>query len=390
MSEVRERFSPATASDNVGPMRLSTENQFGSLDRSLRQASDNLVQSGALPGLHLNETDPLVSPPGERGRATSAVEGIHHSARITAAADGSFQATVQQGDNLWRIAREALGQNKEEGYRPSNQEVAQAVAMIARENQIQNPNLIHPGDVIRLPHELTDPRQRADHAQAAPTADQAHAAQANADQPADTPVLGPYAIHGSGHHVSREFAMAVQAQFNQLPDGVNHLLSQNRFNLSVGGTVADAAPSLAHARDGASGSAVADGEDGAFDAAHKTIVVAQNHLDASGARVRNPDVPGTIAHETGHAFDAALGNMSHSDDFKRALDADLARMRPEDKARFANMVQDSDAGREEAFAKVFQSVINTSRDANESAIVVRDFSNVANMIVLKMSQLPQS
>lgn len=64
--------------------------------------------------------------------------------------------TVQPGENLSRIIRDHL---KAVGTSPSNREVYETVAEVARVNHLDNPDRIFPGQVLRLPDRTTTPAE---------------------------------------------------------------------------------------------------------------------------------------------------------------------------------------------------------------------------------------
>jgi LysM repeat protein len=64
--------------------------------------------------------------------------------RVAVSTDQAAPYTVKQGDSLWKIAKEHL----EPGA--NNNDVANYVEQIVKENHIRTPNLIHPGDSVKL------------------------------------------------------------------------------------------------------------------------------------------------------------------------------------------------------------------------------------------------
>jgi len=119
MVENFEISKPATVSDNSAAHQMAAENQRGAVDLRLpASANDALVQNKTLPDLTLTDV------------------------------------TVKDGDNLWKIAREALKQDHTDGSKPSDKEVLKAVQAIEKQNHLANPDLIHAGDHIFIPAEI--------------------------------------------------------------------------------------------------------------------------------------------------------------------------------------------------------------------------------------------
>lgn len=59
------------------------------------------------------------------------------------------EMSVEQGDNLWRIARKHLTEST--GRRASNDEISHFVDEIVKRNKIQNPNAIRPNQILVMP-----------------------------------------------------------------------------------------------------------------------------------------------------------------------------------------------------------------------------------------------
>ena len=55
---------------------------------------------------------------------------------------------VVRGDNLWNIAHSYLGNSA------TNAQILELTNNLAQINNLSNPDLIHPGDQIRVPQEL--------------------------------------------------------------------------------------------------------------------------------------------------------------------------------------------------------------------------------------------
>ncbi len=66
--------------------------------------------------------------------------------KFQVAQDKSIKYTVEEGDSLWRIVDEAL--TKKEGQAPAAWKTLETLRKIAEKNKMDNPDLIHAGDVI--------------------------------------------------------------------------------------------------------------------------------------------------------------------------------------------------------------------------------------------------
>ncbi len=94
--------------------------------------------------------------------------------------------TVTEGDNLWSIVDKAL--TKKDGQAPAAWKTLAALRKIAEKNQMDNPDLIHPGDVIDFSALAENEENRAEQRPAFNTTDGAPANPQNpntkeADQP---------------------------------------------------------------------------------------------------------------------------------------------------------------------------------------------------------------
>ncbi|MBS1999236.1 MAG: hypothetical protein JSS86_23075 [Cyanobacteria bacterium SZAS LIN-2] len=191
-------------------------------------------------------------------------------------------------------------------------------------------------------------------------------------------------------NASPEFAAEVKRQFDTLPENVRRLLAETGNKIVVGGKLSDADPDLRGVTPrGWPPGTTWDDDDGLYNPARKEITVAESHHNRdTGAFDRNGRVEGSIKHESGHAVDLALGSMSHSDDFKQAYDADVARMSAADKQRFSYLLQGGHAGHEETFAEVFGAMHGSSANNDETQAILRDFPSVRALIQRRLAQLP--
>jgi hypothetical protein len=319
------------------------------------------------------------TPPKGDGTTPAAADkppvALQHSDRLNEKPNGSGEVTVKPHDNLWRIASESLKQNHPEGYKPSNQEIQRAVTGIAKENHLSNPNMIRDGQKIKIPegmikqpsevtkpHEVTKPQEAG-----------------------KAPEVG-----FENHNASPEFAAKVQQEFKSLPENVQKLLANNGTKLVVGGKMSDADPSLKGVTPrGWSPGSTWDDDDGEYDAGKKAITIAETSHDGKTDTWQNNDrMPGGLRHETGHAVDAAMGNVSHGSEFKQAYDKDVANMSPQDKEKFKYLLQNGQAGHEETFAEVFGANNGSSANADQTQRILQDFPSVSALIKRKQDALP--
>lgn len=95
--------------------------------------------------------------------------------------------------------------------------------------------------------------------------------------------------------------------------------------------------------------------DGIHMPGRKTVAAFTTHVEPHGGRpVPSPRVEGVLRHETGHAFDDAIGGASfYNDDWTRAYRQDVAAIGPADAAGLAYYLQRGAAGPQETFAELF-------------------------------------
>ena len=301
---------------------------------------------------------------------TAAEANLHKSPRIKENADGSGDATVKPGDSLWRIASDALKQNHPEGYKPSNKEILDGVHKLVAANHYKDINhVIHPNDTVHIPKELiTKPPEIAK----------------TPEKPKGPEV--PIEVKGA----SQEFAAKVKKDFDSLPDNVKRLLVHNGTKIVVAGKISDADPSLKGVTPrGWPKGTQWDDDDGMYQAGPKAITIAEtHHNETTGNFDKNTRDEGSVKHETGHAVDAAMGNESHSDEFKKAYDADVAKMTPAQREQLKYLLQPGDAGKEETFADVFGAMNGASGDPAQTAAVLAAFPSIRALIGKKVAELP--
>jgi YD repeat-containing protein len=100
------------------------------------------------------------------------------SREYTVLSDGTAEYTVQRGDTVWSIAREAL-EHRHPDHDPTGREILQEVRRIARDSGLEDPNVLHPGDRIVIRPESAESaaeapvREATERAAAAPVGEAA-------------------------------------------------------------------------------------------------------------------------------------------------------------------------------------------------------------------------
>jgi hypothetical protein len=123
--------------------------------------------------------------------------------------------------------------------------------------------------------------------------------------------------------------------------------------------------------------------DGMYMQDRKSVVVAENTNKGPSERT-----DGVVHHETGHAVDAAMGDFSHSEEFKKAYDKDVANLSPEEQVNEHYLLQDGNAGKEEeAAAETYGALNGTSANPSETQEVRQDWSNVTEAWKKKLAEM---
>lgn len=196
---------------------------------------------------------------------------------------------------------------------------------------------------------------------------------------------------------SEEFARRVDERVSKLPPGVQKLLKDSGYRFVAAGDMRDFDPALAQERPRGwpPGTTWANA-----DGLNKpgTILVTERRRDSNGDLVTSTRTEGVLLHEAGHALDDALGEFSHSDEFKDAFDKDFEGLSAEDKTRFAYLLQGQPpkqgepinyAGLEETFADVFAGMNGTCTNSADTSCVLAKFPHVRAAIEKRIGQLPQ-
>jgi len=458
MVENLESLKSAPAADNTASHHIAADNQSGSGDLRSASSNDTLVQNKALPDLTLTDV------------------------------------TVKDGDNLWKIAREALKQDHADGSKPTDKEVLKAVQAIEKENHLANPDRIHAGDHIHIPDAIHENGQSSTHEgeqaqtqerQQSQTSEQRqmqipeqHASQifdqsqspisghrqrmtpeeasalieeqrrrltpeqrrvfddeqrqvdAYADRmgldteqttyrasepapqvmrvplepaqyrqdrseqspPDDTEVqhsTGHFQMHASYKNASRGFVTEARNDFETLPENVRRLVADSGNKIVLSGKISDLDLSGPNSGGRPAASTAADKYESRYDARNKQIIVAENYYDAQkGQYVKNTHLDRDLKHEVGHAVDDALGGMSRTDDFRNAVDRDVAQMSPANQERFNRDLANGGKTYEEVFADLFRSEYEGNGDPNRSREFQRNYPSASAQIRERLSRLP--
>ncbi len=95
----------------------------------------------------------------------------------------------------------------------------------------------------------------------------------------------------------------------------------------------------------------------------RDIVICERTIDEGSEQVKSPlltsEILETLNHESGHAIDHCLGDISTSDEFKHAYLLDRARIDPEDRNTLAYYLQLSDAGQEECCGELIGIILGS-------------------------------
>lgn len=182
---------------------------------------------------------------------------------------------------------------------------------------------------------------------------------------------------------SPEFQQKAYNEIEKMPAKDRQLLADKGIHYDVVNKMYDLDPKFAtqQPRGWKAGSTYNDA-DGMYMPDRKSIVVAENTNRGPSQRT-----DGVVHHETGHAVDDAMGEWSHSDEFKKAYDADVAKMSPSEKIQQHYLLQDGDAGKEEAAAETYGALNGTSANPSETQEVRQDWQNVTDAWKKKLAEM---
>lgn len=147
----------------------------------------------------------------------------------------------------------------------------------------------------------------------------------------------------------------VNAAIRSIPEKIWKKLDQAGVKMVLGGKLEDVDPQLANMqpRGWPAGSTWKE-VGGGFNTYTKRGWMVESVQDSSGrAFKRTGYIGGTFKHETGHAFDSALGKASEKEAFMKAYNSDVAKIPNSSRDRYSYFLQGGNAGPSEAFAELF-------------------------------------
>ncbi len=291
----------------------------------------------------------------------------HQWERLKVNPDGTGDVEVKNGDCIWNIAKEVLKHNHPEGYKPSNRAILEAVGKIQKANpKIKDGVWIFEHDHVKIPKELIKTQEK------------------NETRP-EPDKKNRIPIENRG--ASKEFQEKVQKDLDNLPEGVRKLLIANGTKIVIGGTVSDAKPELKNVRPrGWPPGSTWDNADGLYSPGDKTVVIAEYRMDGD-KKVPSGRTAGVERHEIGHAVDHAMGDLSHSEEFDKAYQQDIAKLSAADRQRLTYLLQNDNAGKEETFAEIFAGINGQTCNAGDTAYILSKFPNVAELLRRKQAAL---
>jgi len=218
------------------------------------------------------------------------------------------------------------------------------------ETQRQRERAAHRGEAARLREDHE--RAAADHARR--RQDRKPKSKERAGKPAPTPAHAPEVrIAGT---LSPEAHAAMKSVVSSLPPKVLGTLKAGGEKFVFARDMAHAAPEIANDTPrGWTEGMTWSHADGAHHGGRNEIIACEfRKHQGSDEWVKSGRIGGTLRHETGHGFDAALGYASRTDEFTRAYASDVAKMDGVVKVAFMSYyLQSHGAGQSEAFAELF-------------------------------------
>ena len=183
-------------------------------------------------------------------------------------------------------------------------------------------------------------------------------------------------------NASPEFQKKEWDDLRSLPEADRKLLADKGTSYAFGGKMDDIDPSApyTHPPGWQSGKNWDDSE-GGFDRYKNRVNVTQDTNSGPSHRTN-----GALRHETGHAMDHDLSDVSHSEAFQKAYDQDVAKLSPAEKITEGYLLQKHDAGKAETFAEVYGALNGASGNPEQTQSILKEFPNVAEVI---KGRLPQ-
>lgn len=155
-------------------------------------------------------------------------------------------------------------------------------------------------------------------------------------------------------NVSESAVMAIKQAVDEMPQSVKNVLWTSGVKIFVTPTVEDYEPGCKYQE--------ARGyEGGTYKSCpafyhNRKIVMAEHTMDENDESVKDAIPPGqmvnTLYHETGHALDFCLDNISHSEEFKHAYLLDSAQIDPATAHTLRYYLQKSEGGQQECCAEL--------------------------------------
>lgn len=191
--------------------------------------------------------------------------------------------------------------------------------------------------------------------------------------------------------ISADFRSELNEAISKMPDPVRKTLARAGVSIKTGHKIIDVQPDLAGIQPrGWPEGTTWDNADGVFFRAKNEVSVAEYYKPFwSQLYARTDRGAGTLLHESGHAFDAALGGASKQPSFVRMYSNDVANLSLDDIKLVPYYTQSGNAGPEEAFAEIFaQNLVGGPGGAGRD--IRRYFPNVTKYVAeaIKSGALP--
>jgi hypothetical protein len=160
--------------------------------------------------------------------------------------------------------------------------------------------------------------------------------------------------------VSGDYKNYLAAAVAKFPDKVRQALKDDGVKIRVGASLTDIRPDLKGVQPrGWPPGMTWDNVDGLHDPNDRSICCSEFRTLNNNAKV--PSRRAAIYHETGHAFDDAMGSTDKTE-CKDAYNADTAKLTAYGRERLTYFLQKGSAGRRECFAEVFACEIGEATD----------------------------
>lgn len=258
--------------------------------------------------------------------------------------------TVAEGDTVTSIAQRSLNSclaPDDYKHKADTRQIETAAKQIAADNKLDNPSELSPGDELIVDGNLVSPSLYSDQQKLAK------------DMPIDAYVMG-----ADSNRLTR-----AEDVLKSLPKSVQNLLRDHGVALVVSRDLCHEEPSLA--MDTPRGYAQGDTRLQApaeYDSTTRELSIRQNYkLEDGTTKIASADdFADSIRHESGHAVDESLGDLSHSKEFEDAYKKDTAALTPKQKVMHSYYLigangNDDMTGREETFAQVFAASYKDSK-----------------------------